>query len=246
MHTLKQHLSLIACAAWLHGMPATAADLDMESATLVDRIVLAYGGAAAIERTASVYAEGAIHASMRNDHGPYQRWLLRPRKLRVEIDYQRGAEHRILNGDQVWRSDKGSALKAVSGPGALAVVYQYKQLDLPYGLLKGSYRLRYAGRENLGGMETDVLDAQDAEGPPMRIHVDGVNHLIVQVSGRIEVGGAMTELAAEFSDYRPVEGVPMPFRIRNYAGGMAVSETLMQRYSLHPGDDATRFGATLQ
>jgi len=241
MHNLMKLSPLILAVACLLNLPAVAAEQDKEALALVDRIVQAYGGAGAIERIVAVNAEGHINASMRNDHGTYKRWLQRPRKLRVEIAYQRGTESRILNGDQVWRSDGDGAAKSVSGPGYLAVVYQYKQLDLPCGLLKGSYRLRHAGKESVEGVETEVLEASDMEGPSMRINVDAASHYIVRVGGRIELGGAATELAAVFSDYRPVEGVPMPFRIRNYAGGMAVSETIIQRYSVNPSDDPALF-----
>lgn len=242
MSILKNLLPLTLCVAWLSSFPAAAAEQDAPSQALVAQIVQAYGGSAAIEKVAAVNAEGTIKAPVRGDHGTYKRWFKRSRLLRVETTYQRsGAEVRILNGEEVWRSGGGSALRAISGPSAQAVIYQYKQLDLPYGLLKGSYNLRYAGKENVGGVATEAMEVWDAEGPAMRVNVDAVSHYLIRVSGRIEFGGAATELAAEFSDYRPVAGVPMPYRVRNFAGGMAVSETVIERYDVSPPDDPDRF-----
>ncbi|NCS65871.1 MAG: hypothetical protein COS39_06195 [Hydrogenophilales bacterium CG03_land_8_20_14_0_80_62_28] len=241
MHILKKLLPILLVSALLSSLPAGATEQDKESLALVEKIVLAYGGAEAIEKVTAVNAEGEIKAPVRGDHGTYKRWFKRPRLLRVETAYQRGAETRILNGDQVWRSGGGSALKSISGPGAMAVIYQYKQLDLPYGLLKGVYNLRYAGKETLDGVATDALEVSDAEGPAMRVNVDVVSHYIVRISGRIEFGGAATELAAMFSDYRPMAGTVMPFRIHNFAGGMAVSETVIQHYSVNPAGDPALF-----
>lgn len=241
MSILKNLSRLTFCAALLPSFPAAALEQDPASLAVVEKIVQAYGGAAAIERIVAVNAEGEIKARMRGDQGSYKRWLRRSRLLRVETAYQRGAEVRILNGEQVWRSGGGGALKSISGPGALAVVYQYKQLDLPYGLLKGVYNLRHAGKEAVDGVETEVLEVSDAEGPSMRVNVDSASHYIVRVSGHITFGGAATDLGAVFSDYRLVEGVPMPFRVHNFAGGMAVSETVIHRYTVNPSDDSERF-----
>jgi hypothetical protein len=236
-----QFLTLLLSTACLLGQAARAGDTDPAVAILVGQIVQAHGGAVAIERVTALNAEGEIQSPLRNDHGAYKRWLQRPRLLRLDIAYQRGTESRILNGDQVWRSDGAAALKYLTGMSALAVIYQYKQLDLPYGLLKDAYRLSLAGEERVGDLETVVLEVRDAEGPPMRVNVDRTSQRIVRVSGRIESGSAAMELAVVFSDYRLVEGVPMPFRLQHFAGGMAVSDTVIARYSINPVQDEALF-----
>lgn len=241
MRTLNNLLLILISATSLLSTPAPAMEQDKELPALVAQIVQAYGGPEAIERIGAVNAEGEITATMRGDHGTYKRWLQRSRLLRVEIGYQRGTEIRILNGDHVWHGNGGGALQTVSGPGFLAVVYQYKQLDLPYGLLKGSYSLHYVDKENVDGMAIEVFEARDTEGPPMRINVDIASHHIVRVSGSIKLGAATTDLAAEFSDYRSVEGVAMPYRIRNFVGGMVVSDTVIQRYSVPAAEDNSLF-----
>lgn len=229
---------------WLAGAagalpPAMAQDAALTA--LVAAVVQAHGGAEAIERAAAVHAEGRINAFLRGGAGSYRRWLERPRRLRVETVYPHESETRILDGDRVWRGSGGQPPKAVSGQGHLAVVYQYKQLDLPYGLLKGAYRVRHGGGENLEGRETEVLDLTDDEGPPMRVNVDVRTHQILRVAGIFTHGGMSIALGIDFADYRPVEGVPLPHRMRNYAGGRAVSETIITRYQLNPPSDPARF-----
>jgi hypothetical protein len=230
-------LSSLCLLAW----PAAALEQDPESQALVGKLLQAYGGAEAIERVAAVHAEGEIRTLRPEASGTYRRWFKRPRMLRVETAYPGRTETRLLDGEQAWRGAAGDALKPVAGPSQLAVVYQYKQLDLPYGLLKGHYNLRHAGRESLSGRETEAMDVWDDEGPPMRVNVDAVSHTIVGVSGRLSKGGHAMVLAVEFSDFKPVEGMPMPFHLRNHAGGQPVSETLIRRYTVNPPDDPSLF-----
>lgn len=240
MHFVQFAMVLLAITG-LVDQPARADDADPAVVKLVGQIIQAHGGAEAIERVTAVNVEGEIHSPLRNEHGTYKRWTQRPRMLRLDIAYQRGTESRILNGDQAWRSDGAAALKYLTGMSALAVIYQYKQLDLPHGLLKGAYTLSLAGEERVGDQDTIVLAVTDAEGPPMRVNVDRASHRIVRVGGRIESGTAAMELAVEFSDYRLVEGVPMPYRLRHFAGGMAVSDTAIARYRLNPVQDETLY-----
>jgi len=222
-------------------LPAMALEQDAASLALVDKVVQAYGGASQIEQMVSLNADGLINAIVRNAAGTYKRWFQRPRMLRVETVYPATTETRVLNGELAWRFTGGNLMTGVEGPGRLAMIYQYKQLDLPYGLLKGSYNLRYAGSENVGNQATEVMDLWDDEGPNIRVNVDSTTHLIVKVTGTIESGGHSMVLAAEFSDFRPVDGMPLPFHINNYAGGIAISETVITRYAVNPSVDPTLF-----
>lgn len=218
---------------------ALAADGDAQRT--VENLILAHGGAEAIERAAAVQAEGEINAFLRGGQGSYRRWLERPRRLRVETVYPQESETRILDGTQVWRGSNGQPPRAVTGQGRLAVIYQYKQLDLPYGLLKGEYQVRHAGRAALEGRDTEVLELADAEGPPLRVHVDVKTHLIARVAGIFTHGGTGIALGIDFADYRPVDGLPLPHRMRNDAGGRVVSETVIHRYVINPPADPARF-----
>ncbi len=229
--SLRQILALGLCGL---ALSALAREQDPASLALVEKVVQAYGGAAAIERVASVHAQGTIIALVRGSHGTYERWLTRSRQLRVQTAYTGSSETRILNGDRTWRSNQGSLMRAVTGPAHLAMVYQYKQLDLPYGLLKGSYNLRHAGTEQVRDKATEAMEVWDDEGPAMRVNVDAVDHYIVKVTGFISVGSASTTLGVEFSDFKPVDGLVLPFRIQNYAADNPLSETVIRQYTVNP------------
>jgi len=209
---------------------------------LIPKIISAYGGEDAIKRAKRVYAAGDITAFMRNDKGTYTRYMERDRKLRVETAYASGSsELRILNGKTGWRRmDKTQVLESRDFQ-LLAMVYQYKQLDMPYGLLTGQYNIADEGIITLNGAEVEVLDVEDGEGPPMKIYVDIKSSLIVRTEGYFFVKGNLTSLGADFSDFKKVDGVILPFRIINSGSGQLIGETIIKKYKINPAMDESLF-----
>ena len=219
--------ALFICCSGLSASPVHAAGetTGQQATTLINDVIAAYGGKAALARITSVYTVGAIEAFMRGDRGVSTRYFKRPRKLRVELVYLKSSETRILNGFRGWRGSSEPP-REVHGPSYLAMAYQYKYLDLPFGFLEKGYKTSYLGRDALHATPVDILQLEDNEGTLMRVYVDVGTHLIVRVVGFFGNGAAGAELAAEFSDFRDVEGVKLPFRVTNYSGINKIAETV--------------------
>lgn len=231
---------LVSAPLYAHA-DATPARPDVK--TLVSKIISAYGGEDAIKHAKKVYAAGDITAFMRNNKGIYARYLERDRKLRVETAYANGSsELRILNGKSGWRRIDKTPLMEVKDYQLLAMVYQYKQLDMPYGLLTGQYNVTDEGGINtLNGAEVEVLDVEDSEGPPMKIYVDIKSFRIVRIEGYFFVKGNLTSLGAEFGDFRKVEGLLLPFKITNFGSGQLIGETVIKKYKINPTIEGSLF-----
>lgn len=227
---------LLAATFLLAGLAISTAHAGVEASppsSLVNDVIAAYGGEKALARITSVYAKGSVEALVRGDKGVSIRWFKRPRQLRAELIYRKSSETRILNGFRGWRGSNGEPLREVHGPPYLAMAYQYKHLDLPFGFLDKGYKITYLGRETLRDIPVEVLQLTDNEGTIMRVHIDAGTHLIVRVAGVFSMGPGGAELAAEFSDFRDVEGVKFPFRITNYGGGRKIAETLVTEISIN-------------
>ncbi len=195
---------------------------------IIEKVVKSYGGSKALKNVRSIYAKGRIAAFAFGEEGTYVRYFERGRRLRVDIDYPNSAEHRILRGGKGYES--GSE---VTGDRYLAMLYQYKQLDLPYGLLHSDYRITYEGKKQVDGKETEVLGLMDKEGPPMQIYIDPKTFYIVKVSGDFSMGGGTMALSAVFSEFRNVGGTYLPYRITNFAGGERIAETHIREYKVN-------------
>lgn len=212
---------------------------EIDTGRIRQELLAAYGGAERIGRVKSVRAQGRIDAPVLNDDGSYNRWFTRDRKLKVEVNYRRSSEIRILDGVKGYRGVNGMKPLSVSGAPWLAMVYQYKYLDMPYSLADPSYRIVYEGMEVGEGRKLDILKIEDDEGPEMRIFIDRKSRRIVKATGYFVAAGRKTDLTAEFSDFRTVDGVLMPFRIVNFGGGMKISEILLDTCVVNPViDDA--------
>ena len=199
----------------------------LRKTSIITDVIAAYGGEEALAKIRTVYTKGSIQTLMRDEKGISTRYFKRPRKLRAELFYTRASETRIVNGFQGWRGSDSVSLREVHGPPYLAMAYQFKYLDLPFGFLDKGYKITYLGGEALHGVPVEVLQLVDDEGPTMRVYVDSVTHLITRVVGTFGAGQGTTELAAEFSDYRTVEGIKVPFRVVNFSGTNKIAETLV-------------------
>jgi outer membrane lipoprotein-sorting protein len=202
---------------------------------LITKIIAAYGGKSAVERTTGISAVGTINAFMRQDSGTYKLLFKRPRKLRVETKYQRSFEKRILIGNTGYRESDATPSVQVKDQRFLTMVYQYKHFDILYGFLNGYYSVSREGKENLHGNMVEVLHLTDQEGPPMDVYVDDKTFFIVKVTGYFVMpDGRKTSLSSEFSDFRNVADTVFPFKVANYAGGQKIAETIMQSYIINP------------
>ena len=202
--------------------------------SIIDKVIDAYGGKEVVEGIHSLYAKGKIEAFMLRDQGTYELYFKRERKLRVETKYKRSFEVRVLNGDRGYRGSGTLPLEEVYGPRFFSMVYHYKHLNIIHDLAKGVYQIRSAGESLLGGSKAEVFTLNDKEGAIMDIYVDAKNSLIVKVAAHFTEGNKKIDLSAEFSDFKKVGGSVFPFTITNYAGGLKIAQTVIEKYSLNP------------
>lgn len=211
-----------------------------DNGKITEEIIEAYGGRERLSKVVSIAAEGRITALTRGDEGTYRRALRRDGKLFVDIRYRRSTETRILNGTRGYRGTGGQVEEAF-GPRYLAMVYQYNELNLPYGLVDNTFTVAELRRDTLNGADVRVLRCTDRGGNAMEVFVNAENYRIVKCIGTFVMGPQSTSLSAEFSHFRTVEGILFPFRIVNYAGGNKISETIITRYLINPPLDDSLF-----
>jgi len=200
----------------------------------MNRVFDAYGGKEAVGRLHSLHAKGKIEALIMHDHGNYELYFQKDRKLRIETRYERSTEVRILNGDRGYRSSKQNVIEEVYGPRFLSMVYQFKHLNLLFDLAGNVYEIRSAGLPAVNGNSAEIFRLNDKDGAIIEISVDDNTHFITKVTAHFRAEGKQIDLSAEFSDFRKVGESVFPFVITNYAGGVKVARTVMESYSLNP------------
>jgi hypothetical protein len=233
---LPQYMLLLAISILISATPA----IMQESDRVVEKVIEAYGGRERLAKVKSIAAEGKIMALVRGDEGTYRRALRRDGNLFVDIVYSRSSERRILHDSKGYRGT-GGKVEVVSGPRYQAMVYQYNELNLPYGLLDDTFTVRSMRKDTVNGDAVNVLRLADREGNQMDVFVHAENHRIVKCEGIFVVGTESTSLSAEFGDFKTIDGVLLPFRIVNYAGGKKISVTTIRSYQINPAIDDSLF-----
>jgi hypothetical protein len=217
-----------------------AATPAQESDAVIGKVIAAYGGRERLAKVLSIAAEGRIVALLRGDEGVYRRALRRDGSLFVDIVYSRSSERRILHKDKGFRGT-GGKMEEVSGPRLQAMVYQYNELNLPYGLLDDTFKVISLRKDAVNGETVQVLRLADRTGNQMDVSVNAGNYRIMKCEGFFDMGTESTSLSAEFGDFRAIDGVLLPFKVINYAGGMKISVTSIDRYQINPAIDEALF-----
>jgi hypothetical protein len=103
----------------------------------------------------------------------------------------------------------------------------------------------YAGEAEAPQGKADVLDAKGADNVTLRLFINSETHLPIMVSwtgpARGARGGAPPEFRLYFGDYRDVDGLQLPFRLRRATGADTTEETTFDRFKLNPKIDPKKF-----
>lgn len=200
--------------------------------SITDKIIAAYGGRERIAKVMSVAAEGRIRALMRGEAGIYRRALRRDRRLFVNVLYGRSTDRWLLDGTRGFRDTDGN-VEEVFGPRYHAMVDQYNELDLPFGLLDNTFAITELGMATKKWAEVRILRLVDHAGNQIEAYVRTEDYLIIKCTSTFENGLQSLNLRSEFSDFRRVEGILFPFRIINYIRGNIINEITIRAYLLN-------------
>jgi len=117
---------------------------------------------------------------------------------------------------------------------------------LTLGMFAGSFSsypltFTYAGQAEAPQGRADVLDVKAPPNVAMRFFIHRDTHLPVMVSWQTQVQGKPVENRIYFADYRDVDGLRLPFRLRRAVGPDTVEETTFDRFRINPKIDARKF-----
>ncbi|MCL7978094.1 MAG: hypothetical protein M8863_12345 [marine benthic group bacterium] len=220
--------------ALVHPGPSASQVLPEDSAlsrpaveALVDLAIRAYGGEEALAAAGQVVQRGSVTSTMRGGiGGRLVRVYERPIRLRVEIDYP-GAETevRILDGGRGWRNG-GEA----SGPMYRSMLLQAARLGMPAVLSEFRASLEDRGTVAREGRERRMLALSFHRGLEVIAEIDPETGHVLRSEGTISSpdGEVTLRFATEYSDFREVEGILVPFHEVNWAQGRRTGETQLE------------------
>jgi hypothetical protein len=182
---------------------------------LVQEILHAYGGTAALGKVHAYRAEGILTATDHREQGDLTRWFERPNRLRIELRYPDHGEVRIALGGEGWGGPDDRQMQPITGTFLESLRLQAARLDLPLRLAEQETSLVRMDPDEKG---REVLRLPLGDGILLDYHVNRRSHRIERMSMRLSTPASM-DLAADLSEFRWVHGVLFPFREDTYAGG---------------------------
>ena len=99
--------------------------------------------------------------------------------------------------------------------------------------------------------KADVIDVKGAANFSARLFIDSQTHVPLMLSWPASAGGGPTSAAASagqapenriyYADYRDVDGLQFPFRIRRASGATTTEETTFDRFRINAKIDPKKF-----
>lgn len=216
----------------LGAVPALAQSAD----DIVEKHLAASGGRAAFNKIASRTATGAITLTspVGDLSGTIELYSKKPNKSRtlIKLDLtalgagpvvsdQRfdGTRAYVIDSVQGNRSIEGSQLDAMRSGSFPSPLLNYKELGAS---------ITVGDREKVGGKDAYVLRMTPKAGPPVRLFIDADSFMLVKTTLTLNVPqlGGDIEQVVEFSDYREVDGIKVPFVTKSSNPAQTVTATM--------------------
>lgn len=207
---------------------------------ILDRYVTAIGGRDAWTKLETCVSTGTIEIPSMNVTGTIEVDQKTPNKV-VSSGFVAGANFgQGYDGTVGWAQDPMNGLREMSGE-ELAQAARDAQFDLP-AKLPGAYpTMTLLGKEKVNDHDAYVIEATPAEGDAEKFYFDANSGLIIREVGTRDRPEGKTEFREDFSDFRDVDGVKLPFGIEQVMGELDIRITFSEIHHNVPVDDA-KFG----
>jgi outer membrane lipoprotein-sorting protein len=225
---LLSALVLLACCASL----AYAQTVD----EIVAKNIQAKGGAEKLKSVQSMRLTG--HLSARGGEAPFTVWSKRPNLARQETTLQGTSMVRGFDGTTAWIM-AGTQAQEVVGPEAASTKEQ-AEFDSPLLDYKAKgNRIEFVGSETRQGATVYHLKLTTKSGQVQQYYLDAQTGLERETSVTLDQGGQQMVVVSDLSDFRDVNGLTIPFAIKQSVNGTLLSQLTIEKAEFNvPLDDA--------
>ena len=200
----------------------------IELDAVIQNVIQAYGGAAALEKVQAVKHKGTVQSHRLGKTGQLERLFVLPASLRVDINYPGGPqEQRLTTPEGAWRSGR-----AAPAPMHTAMKLQAARFQLPLLLTNKTVTLHDEDKDSVH-LAVKLTDSTSIE-----VQVDKQNWQIVRSIGRMQMGNQALEFVADYSDFRKIGGVLFAHRESLMAMGRPTGIAILNKIEINPQNAA--------
>jgi zinc protease len=188
---------------------------------VLDRYVQAIGGRAAWMKLNSRVSKGTIEIpAMDNLKGTLEIHEKAPNSMLAVISLGGGAFEQGFDGTTAWSNNPRDGLRVLTG-GELDDARREADFYHPLDLRKNYSKLTVTGIVRVNEHDTYALEAAREKGAPDKMYFDVQSGLLVRSVNQRYTPDGLTEFQADVEDYTALDGVKLPFTVRQSGGGSA-------------------------
>ena len=195
---------------------------------ILDKYLQALGGAQRLAGLTSFVAKGTVHEVGEPDTNPVEIYAQSPARLSTIVRTMNGVTTTVCDGSAVWIAapyeDEPVPLLPLSG-GVLDGAKLDAQLNFPAQIKRLLTGWRVGYPYSIGETETEVVQGLTAAGSPVKLYFDPQSGLLVRQVRYASTAVGALPTQVDYSDYREVAGVKIPFRVMTtWADGRTLTE----------------------
>jgi hypothetical protein len=182
---------------------------------ILERHREAIGGQAAIDRVTTYKAEGTFESSLLPERGAFSAWGKEPHKTLSVIEFPRiGTLRKGFDGKNRWVETPVGTYSDET-PKEMAEVERDAEVYRAGKIKDLYYRMTLEGPARLHGRDVYVVEGEPEKGPKEKLFFDRENGLLLRwdmVRRDPRRGNVFVKL--HLDDYREVDGLKVPFKVR--------------------------------
>jgi outer membrane lipoprotein-sorting protein len=218
---------------FLIAAPATAQSVD----EIIAKTLAARGGVEKLRRIETVKSSGKMSA--RGGELQITTWIKRPNKMRRETVFPDRSFVVAFDGSTVWAMDGAEGKPQVmTGPQADATRDQIA-LDPVYLDYKAhGHRIELVGTETIDGVRAHKLRVTKRNGQVAYHFISADTGVELRTVDTFDQGGLKVEVRTDLSDYRTVDGMLVPYSIKQFSNGNLAAHFTLEKVEFNtPMDD---------
>jgi outer membrane lipoprotein-sorting protein len=215
---------------------------DERAEQVLGAAIKAHGGAEVLRGRQTVYMRSRITnlEFPEPTAGTITVWFKRPSKIRQEVAYPHKKEIRVFDGERAWIDD-GKGPRLLSPLHAAMMQRGVLEIDFPLQYTRGDLRYLNTAKDPMGRL-TQKLSWRH-EGYARDLMIDMTTNRVLVVGEFDTPAGAISRMKV-FDDYRPVEGVMLPFHQETYRNDQKYTEVDLVEAKFNVAVDDTLFEYT--
>ena len=234
---MKNKLFLCIAIFWLFQLPLFSEEPTAKE--IIEKSLAAMGGIEKLEKTQTKTATAQVQVSGLS--GTYHLWSKSPDRIKTLLDLKVVVQERAFDGTKGWQ--KQTTLQELAGPD-LDRLKRSAKFNALLEYYKNSTPVEFKGKEKIESGEAYRLEFKVGDEDTETFLIDTTSFLLLREVRQVVMDSKKQDLQIDYSNYRAVEGIQLPYSIVQTLPGQVLSLNI-DSYTLNAEIDDSLFRSPL-